>query len=222
MASSSGTWGDQGIDLESALYFLRRAVDLRPETDERLQLTVGYAEFCMGAINAMLGLDLTDQATQNPRGLAPAAVAALRAQGHDLIQSGIDLLDRAANSGHRVPSQYHLKAYMLFQLIRADEAAQAWLLAATLSRPPSAKMYYNRAFALATIPRYGDSLTALDESVQPVATRGIGADGFDGRIAARDPVEGLELAPFRTGVAEAAAAAAARSARGRTFNDLIP
>ncbi len=209
---------NQRVDLESSLYFLRRAVDLRPEADERPQLTVGYAQFCMGAVSGTSGIDLTDQATQNPQGLVPAAVEALRVQGEDLMERGIALLDRAANSGHQVPSQYHLKAYMLFRLKRADEAAEAWLVAASISRPPSAKMYYNRACALATIAKYGDSLTALDQAIQIVASRGIAAAGFDPRVEARDPVEGAELAPFWTGVAEAVAA---RSARGRSFNDLV-
>jgi len=211
--------GTERIDLESAQYFLRRAIALRPEAGEKVQLTVGYAQFCLGAINGMLGIELLEQAQQNPQNLAAPALAALRGRGQDLALAGIDLLERASTNGYRVPSQYHVKAYLLYCVGRIEDAAEAWLEAATLARPPSAKMYYNRACALARLARYADSLTALEQAVELVRTRGVGADGFDPRTAARDPLEGAEFEPFRAGDANAVNA---RSAHNRSFAELIP
>lgn len=206
------------IDLESSMYFLRRAVELKPDRGEDEKLTVGYAEFCMGAVNGLEGIRLTEQSA--PATANDSGVTAIRRRGYDLITLAISLLKRAAQKGQHLPCLYHLRAYML--LLRrgpgdAAEAAESWLLAAKQSRPVSAKMYFNRACALAKVPSYADALTALEIAIDIVESRGIGRDQFDPRIDARDPAVSPELAPFRD---RQSAAFSQRSANGRTFDDL--
>lgn len=173
------------VDLESSIYFLRRAIDIKPQAGERIALTIGYAEFCMGMVKGMLGIDLADR---DVVGLQQVVVMALQQEGQDLMTDAVEQLQRATANGQQLPAQYHLQAYLLFRLGRVGDAAAAWREAAARSRPPSSKMHFNQACALASLGEYGDSLTALETAVEIVVRRGIGPDGFDPRAVARDQI----------------------------------
>jgi len=205
------------VDLESSIYFLRRAIDIKPQAGERIELTIGYAEFCMGMVKGVLGIDLADR---DVVGLQQMEVKARQQEGRDLMTDAVEQLQRATANGQQLPGQYHLQAYLLLRLGRVADAAAAWGEAAARTRPPSSKMHFNQACALAILGKYDDSLTALEPAVQIVVRLGIGSDGFDPRAIARDPhnAEGAEFRPFRTGQAQAAAA---RSSDGKSFDQII-
>jgi tetratricopeptide (TPR) repeat protein len=215
-----GNAANRPVDLESSIYFLQRAIDLKPQAGESMELTVGYAEFCMGMVKGMLGDELTNPANPDVANLQEKELRKLQQEGQDLMTEAVELLQQAATKGQHLPGQYHLRAYLLFSLGSIDEAAKVWGQGAKQARPPSSTLYFNQACALAKLGKYSESLTALESAVEIVARRGIGLSGFDPRLVARDAnnQEGAELSPFRTGQGEAAKAL---SAKGKSFDQII-
>ena len=78
-----GSTVNRPVDLESSVYFLQRAINLKPQAGERMELTVGYAEFCMGMVKGMLGDELTNPADPDIANLQEKELRELQQEGQD-------------------------------------------------------------------------------------------------------------------------------------------
>jgi tetratricopeptide (TPR) repeat protein len=193
------------VDLETSTYFLQKAIALKPEVGAQAINTIGYANFCMGAVEGLLGLELLGGA------------ADLKEDAWSLMTGALAKLAHAEANGHRPPYQDHLKAYLLFQLGRFAEAAESWKSAATVWMPRSSKMYFNYACALSRLGKYGECLNQLERAVEIwQAQAAAGPVEFDPRKDAKDPTEGGEFKPF-WGEPPVQSAEEARSDSGKSF-----
>ena len=106
---------DRPVDFESSIFYLRKAIALKPELGGEPQNTIGYANFCLATVTGLLGVELLDGNNNT----------AIQADGKALIGDAIEALQRAEKSAPPA-LQYHLKAYLLFFLDDFDAAAIAW------------------------------------------------------------------------------------------------
>jgi tetratricopeptide (TPR) repeat protein len=191
---------------------LEKAIDLRPKLAAP-ETTTGYARFCLASIVGLLALQRGVTAVERAR----------------LINSALLELKEAEANQHQPSYQFHLKAALFMTLGKAQEAADAWYEAAQRWKPSSAKMYFNRACALAKLEKYDEALTDLevaseiyDQKKEAEMKLGLSAEGglphFNPRTQAFDKDEGEEFKPFRD---QDPKAAEAKSRNGKTFQQIV-
>jgi tetratricopeptide (TPR) repeat protein len=198
------------VDIETSIFYLRKAIALRPELGGDERETIGYASFCLATTSGLLGVELLD--SRDP---------ALKAEGGTRVGDAIKALQRAEQHGYSPAEQYHLKGYLLFYLEKFEESAESWKEAATRWRPPSPKMYFNLACVMSKLRRYRDALNQLElaVSISDAQKRTGPAPDFDPRRQARDTQEGAEFAAFWQTPPDPEADAA-RSDKGNSFQQI--
>ena len=199
------------VNLETAKFFLEKAIELRPKL-AKPQATIGYASFCLAAIKGLIGLQrsVTD------------------ADSRRLINAALLDLNDAEENKHAPAYQYHLKAALLMTIGKVQEAGDAWRQAAEMWSPPSDKMFFNCACALAKSGKYKEALDELERAVaiydekveaeKKKAQTAIEPPHFDPRKQASDRIEGEEFEPFRSGDT---VVVNAKSTSNRTFSQIV-
>ena len=138
---------------ERADSYIQRAIALRPPRSESAK-TIGYVRFCEAAMKGLRGLRVLerdgDLSTED---------------GERLLRQAIKAIVMAEQNEHAPPYQYHLKALLLFNLGKLGRAAAAWKSAAKRYTPPSSKMYFNLACALAKQRKYSEALNELEHAI---------------------------------------------------------
>jgi len=197
--------GSDLADVDTAEYYFNKAIGLRARDKNNPGNIAGYTHFCIASTKGGCGL------RANPQTALTEAY----------MDAALKELGEAEKAGHKPSYQYHLKAMLLMERGRRQEAALAWELAANLYKPPSWKMHFNRACALARLTLYRQALNELEKTVSVYNDHHFSGDP-NLRDLVLSPEEGAELNPFHVATdPDWASANGATSGKRKNFTQIL-